>query len=59
MGETGCVSWLFERKGSMVFDRENVDEDKIMDLAIEIGAEDIREDNSTIEVIFPPEKFGV
>ena len=58
MGETGCVSWLFERKGSVVFDKKNVDEDRVMDLAIEIGAEDVREDETTIEVIFPPENFG-
>ena len=58
MGETGCVNWLFERKGSMVFDRKNVDEDKVMDLAIEIGAEDVREDDNFIEVIFPPENYG-
>lgn len=58
LGEAGCVSWLFERKGSIVFDRNNVDEDKVMDLAIEIGAEDVREDKDVIEVIFAPEKFG-
>jgi len=59
LGEAGCVSWLFERKGSMIFDKESVDEDKMMDLAIEIGAEDVREDKDVIEVIFSPEKFGV
>lgn len=58
MGETGCVSWLFERKGSVVFDKRNIDEDKIMELAIEIGAEDIKEDENTMEIIFPPEEFG-
>lgn len=59
MGETGCVSWLFERKGSIVFDKEDADEDKVMDLAIEVGAEDVREDDDTIEVVFPPENFGM
>lgn len=58
LGEAGCVSWLFERKGSLIFDKESVDEDKVMDLAIEIGAEDVREDKDVIEVIFSPEKFG-
>lgn len=57
IGEVGCVSWIFERKGSLVFDRKNVDEEKVMDLAIEIGAEDVREEGNTIEVIFPPENF--
>ena len=59
MGEAGCVSWLFERKGSMIFDKKKVDEDKVMELAIEIGADDVREDKDVIEVIFSPEKFGV
>jgi len=59
LGESGCVSWLFERKGSIIFDKKSVDEDRIMDLAIDIGAEDVREDKNIIEVIFPPENFGV
>lgn len=59
MGETGCVNWLFERKGSVVFDKQNVDENKAMELAIEVDAEDVREDDDTIEIIFPPEKFGI
>jgi len=57
IGEVGCVSWIFERKGSMVFDRKDIDEEKVMDLAIEIGAEDVREEGDTVEVIFPPENF--
>jgi len=57
IGEVGCVSWIFERKGSMVFDRKGIDEEKVMDLAIEIGAEDVREEGDTVEVIFPPENF--
>lgn len=59
MGESGCVSWLFERKGSIVFDKENVGENRVMDVAIEIGAEDVQEDDNTIQIIFPPENFGV
>ena len=57
IGEVGCVSWIFERKGSMVFDKKDIDEEKVMDLAIEIGAEDVREEGDTVEVIFPPENF--
>ncbi len=57
MGEVGCVSWLFERKGIAVFDKKNLNEEEAMEFAVEIGAEDVREDKNTIEIIFPPEMF--
>jgi len=57
LGEAGCVSWLFERKGSLVVDKEKVNEDRIIEVAIEAGAEDIKEESDTLEVIFPPEKL--
>ena len=50
LGEAGCVSWLFSKKGFMVFDKKAVDSDKIMELALEAGAEDISEDENEIEV---------
>ena len=50
LGEAGCVSWLFSKKGLMVFDKNAVDSDKIMELALEAGAEDISEDENEIEV---------
>ncbi|MBC7190612.1 YebC/PmpR family DNA-binding transcriptional regulator, partial [Candidatus Aerophobetes bacterium] len=59
MGESGCVSWIFDRKGSLIFDKNKIDEEKVMELAIEIGAEDIKEDANTVEIIFPPENFGL
>jgi YebC/PmpR family DNA-binding regulatory protein len=50
LGEAGCVSWLFSKKGFMVFDKKTVDSDKIMELALEAGADDISEDENEIEV---------
>jgi len=55
LGEAGCVSWLFERKGSLVLDKEKVNEDRIIELAVEAGAEDIKEEADALEVVFPPE----
>jgi YebC/PmpR family DNA-binding regulatory protein len=55
LGEVGCVSWLFERKGSLVLDKEKVNEDRIIELAVEVGAEDIKEETDALEVVFPPE----
>ncbi len=51
LGETGCVSWIFANKGYISFDKTTVDEDRIMELALESGAEDITSDDNEIEVI--------
>ncbi len=50
LGEAGCVNWLFSKKGFMSFDKKAVDSDRIMELALEAGAEDINEDENEIEV---------
>jgi len=50
LGEAGCVSWLFSKKGFMSFDKKVVDSDKIMELALEAGAEDISDEGEEIEV---------
>lgn len=50
LGEAGCVSWLFSKKGFMSFDKKVVDGDRIMELALEAGAEDITDDENEIEV---------
>ncbi|ABC76618.1 YebC/PmpR family DNA-binding transcriptional regulator [Syntrophus aciditrophicus] len=57
LGGNGCVSWLFEKKGSIVFDRDLIDEDALMELALEAGAEDIREEESQMDVITDPSMF--
>ena len=57
LGEAGCVSWLFERNGLLVLDKEKVNEDRIIELAVEVGAEDMKEESDTLEVIFPPQKL--
>ena len=51
MGEAGCVSWMFNKKGYISFDKKTADEDKIMELALEAGAEDVMADENEIEVI--------
>jgi YebC/PmpR family DNA-binding regulatory protein len=51
MGEAGCVSWMFAKKGSIIFERSKVDSDKVMELALDSGAEDVREDEDEIEVV--------
>ena len=59
MGENGCVAWMFDKKGYIVVERSATDEDTLMEVALEAGAEDVREDNSNFEVITAPEDFEV
>ncbi len=58
LGEVGCVNWLFDRKGTMILDKSKVDEDKVIDLAVEAGAEDIKDEDDTLEIVFAPEQFA-
>ncbi|MDO9514823.1 MAG: YebC/PmpR family DNA-binding transcriptional regulator, partial [Syntrophales bacterium] len=51
LGENGCVAWIFEKKGSIIFNKDAVDEDRLMELALEAGAEDVVDQESEYEVI--------
>jgi YebC/PmpR family DNA-binding regulatory protein len=55
MGENGCVAWMFTKKGYIAVESKTVDEEALMEAALEAGAEDIREDNGNFEVITAPE----
>jgi len=57
LGEAGCVAWMFKKKGFLVLEKKKVDEDVLMDVALDAGAEDIRDEESTFEVITEPEDF--
>ena len=57
LGENGCVAWMFDKKGYIVVERAATDEDTLMEVALETGAEDVREDDSNFEVITAPEDF--
>jgi len=57
MGENGCVAWMFDKKGYIVVERSAVDEDTLMETALDAGAEDVREDGANFEVITAPEDF--
>ncbi|MBI2353916.1 MAG: YebC/PmpR family DNA-binding transcriptional regulator [Deltaproteobacteria bacterium] len=56
MGEAGCVSWLFDKKGLIVYD-SSVDFEKLFEAAIEVGAEDVSEQEEQIEVTTEPGSF--
>ena len=60
LGESGCVSWMFERKGLITINKEdnqNLDEEELMLLTAEAGAEDMTSGGNQIEVITEPQDF--
>jgi YebC/PmpR family DNA-binding regulatory protein len=57
LGENGCVAWMFDKKGSIVFDKKAVDEDALMETALEAGADDVRDQDTEWEVITDPLSF--
>lgn len=57
LAESGAVSYLFERKGVITIDPKGLPEDNIMELVLEAGAEDLRSDEDTYEVITAPNDF--
>lgn len=56
LGEAGCVSWMFSRKGYFAFS-DDVDFERVFDVAVENGAEDVKESEGGIEVICAPSDF--
>jgi YebC/PmpR family DNA-binding regulatory protein len=64
LGESGCVAWMFQKKGLIVIDKDRVDEDELFTIALEAGAEDVRPADAMYEVItsvedFDPVKQGI
>jgi len=51
MAEAGAVSWMFHKKGSIVVPKDKASEDKLMDLVLENGAEDLRDDGTNWEIL--------
>lgn len=57
MGETGCVSWMFKNLGLFVVAKDAVDEDKLMEVALDAGADDIRTEGDEYEIVTTPEAY--
>ena len=58
MGSDGTATWMFDRKGVVVLAKEKIGEDKLMELAIEAGAEDVRDEDEVWVVISDPASFS-
>lgn len=57
LGESGCVGYMFDKKGSILVDKKNIDEEKLMDLALDAGAEDVLEEDTVFQVLTEPDDF--
>jgi YebC/PmpR family DNA-binding regulatory protein len=58
LGETGCVGWMFKKHGIIAIEKSAADEDKLMELALDAGADDVTSDDETFQVMTAPEKFS-
>jgi YebC/PmpR family DNA-binding regulatory protein len=57
MGESGCVSWMFKRQGYVTIDKDKADEEKLLDIGLAAGAEDVKDDGSQFEITTTPETY--
>lgn len=57
LGEKGCVGWMFSRRGLIVIPRGTIEEDQLLEIALEAGAEDLKTEEETYEVITSVEGF--
>ncbi len=58
LGEAGCVAWMFNKKGSIVFDKSKYSEEEIMEIALEAGADDVQDQEDQLEVTTSLEDFS-
>lgn len=58
LGTNGCVSFMFEKKGVLVVEREGNDEDKVMEDCLEAGASDFEADDDVFEIYTQPDDFS-
>ncbi len=57
LGESGCVSWIFEKKGVITVSAGRYDENTVMEIALDAGADDVRNDGDVWEVTTTPESY--
>ncbi|MDI1471081.1 MAG: YebC/PmpR family DNA-binding transcriptional regulator [Thermodesulfovibrio sp.] len=59
LGESGCVSWIFEKKGYILVDKKSVDEDALLSIVLDAGVEDVKNDpkEDNYEIIVSPEQL--
>jgi YebC/PmpR family DNA-binding regulatory protein len=58
LGESGCVAWMFEKKSLIAVKHEDCDEEGLMEIVLDAGAEDITSEEDVFEIIGPPDSFN-
>ncbi len=57
LGESGCVAWMFEKKGIITIKADQIAEDALMELVLESGAEDMKLDDDIYDIVVTPSNF--
>ena len=58
LGESGCVNWMFEKKGIILIDRSNIDEEIFLSDLLDLGIDDFNEIENEYEILLKPEDFS-
>jgi YebC/PmpR family DNA-binding regulatory protein len=58
LGESGCVAWMFKKRGIITVEKDAADEDKLLELALEAGADDLQSDSDAFQVMTAPDRFA-
>jgi YebC/PmpR family DNA-binding regulatory protein len=58
LGEVGCVGWMFKKRGVIGIEKSAIDEDKLLELALDAGADDVTSDGETFQVLTSPDKLN-
>jgi YebC/PmpR family DNA-binding regulatory protein len=58
LGESGCVAWMFKKRGVITVDRDAAEEDRLLEIALDAGADDVLSDPDGFQVITVPERFS-
>ena len=59
LGESGCVNWMFEKKGTITIAKGDIDEDLLFEAVLELGVDDFNsDDNDVFEISIHPDQFG-
>jgi YebC/PmpR family DNA-binding regulatory protein len=58
LGESNCVSWMFEKKGYIVIPKGKASEESLLEVVLDAGGDDVRDDGENWEVLTPPERLN-
>ena len=57
LGESYCVSWMFEKKGYIVLSKDKAPEETLLEVVLDAGGDDVRDDGGSWEILTPPERI--